>query len=84
MITMIYTSDLPTVQSADSTDLNEAVTKSCLRNEIAGYVEKLCTDLLHLLKLCALKIDRTSLVEKCCTLYYTLINIKFEGNWPSI
>ena len=60
-------------------DLNDAVTKSCLRSEIDGYIIKLCKDLIHLLGLCAI-IERTSLVEKCCILYDIILNIKFTGN----
>ena len=41
----------PTVKSADNTDLNEAVTKLNLKNEINAYITRLCRNVIHLLKL---------------------------------
>ena len=66
---------LPTVKNIDDVDLNEALTRSCLRSEIG----KLCKDLIHLLEW-GTEVEKTSLVEKCCILYNIILNIKFTGN----
>ena len=60
----------------DDADLNEALTKSCLRSEIV----KLCKNLIHLLNW-GTKVEKTSLVEKCCIIYDIILNIKFTGNY---
>ena len=72
----------PTVKSADNADLNGAVTKLNLRNEINAYISRLCKNVIHLLKLGASSMvaDRTSLVEKCLIFYNLLLHIKFVGN----
>ena len=76
----------PTVESADNTDLNEAVTKLNLKNVINAYITRLCRNVIHLLKLGASSMvtDRTSLVEKCLIFYNLLLNIKFAGNYVVI
>ena len=72
---------LPTVESADNADLNEAVTKLNLRNKINAYITRHCYDVLHLFQVGGLMgTDRTTLVEKCCVFYNLLLNIKFAGN----
>lgn len=75
---------LPTVASADSADLNEAVTKLCLKEDIGIYITRLCKDLLHLLEFDAIKkpmeTGRKTVVEKCCIFYSRLLDIKYEGN----
>ena len=71
----------PTVKSADNTDLNEAVTKLNLRNEINAYITRLCKDVVHLLELGdGMVADRTSLVEKCLIFYNLLLDFKYAGN----
>ena len=72
----------PTVKSGDNTDLNEAVTKLNLMNEINAYITRLCWNVIHLLELGASSMvtDRKSLVEKCLIFYKLLLNIKFAGN----
>ena len=72
---------LSTVESADNGDLNEAVAKLNLENEINAYIARLCKNVIHLLELGDIIVtDRPSLVEKCCIFYNLLLNIKFAGN----
>ena len=82
---LLLCTPLPTVTSADNADLNEAVTKLNLKNEINAYITLLCKDVIHLLELGALMVrDRPSLVEKCLTFYNLLLDFKYPGKWPSI
>ena len=68
------------MESADNAELNEAVTKLNLRNEMNGYITQLCKNVINLLELgAAMATDRTILVEKCCIFYNMLLNIKFAG-----
>ena len=81
MITSMTIMPFSTVESADNADLNEAVTKLNLRNEMNAYITRLCKNVIHLLELGAIMVrDRTSLVEKCLTFYNMLLNLKFAGN----
>ena len=75
---------LSTVASADNSDLNEAVTGLCLKEDISSYITRLCKDLLYLLEFDAVKepmgTGRTTVIEKCCIFYSRLLDIKYEGN----
>ena len=76
---------LPTVEITDNADLNEAVAKLNLENEINDYITKLCNDVINFLGFGIMVTTyRTSLVEKCCIFYNRLLNIKFAGNFMGI
>ena len=73
---------LPTVESADNAELNEAVTKLNLRNEMNAYITQLCKNVINLLELCDIMVaDRKPLVEKCLIFYYRLLGFKYAGEW---
>ena len=91
---LLLCTPLPTVTSADNADLNEAVTKLNLRNEMNAYVTLLCKDIIHLLQGAAREPkqkeitptgegvslpDRTTLVEKCLIFYNRLLDFKYRG-----
>ena len=78
MTVMIY---LSTVR--DASDVDSATKLSEWRIDI--NIEQLCGSLLNLLHgavsqpMKASRPHRTGLVEKCCIIYNTLLNIKFAG-----
>ena len=78
---MTIITPLPTVKSVDNADLNEAVTKLNLKNEINAYITRLCKNVIHLLELGTIVTERTSLIEKCLIFYNLLLDIKFAGNY---
>jgi len=83
---LLLCTPLPTVESADNAELNGAVTKLNLRNEMNAYITLLCKNVIHLLELGASSMvtDRTSLVEKCLTFFHMLLDFQYAGKWPSI
>ena len=77
--------NLPTVESADNAELDKAVNKLNLEDEMNAYITQLCKDIIHLLKSGDILVaDRTTLVEKCLIFYNRLLDFKHAGKLSSI